>query len=579
MVRTLDGSPWACAHVTLVSNPFAQNESLGHVDRLHVLADERGHFNARLLRGRSYTVWGWSQPQAEIARVTRICHDVIAGESIHLSESDTPRHAYRVALDGLAAWSSHAPIEARIRCTTSSNTLSLPVEIDADGTGQLPPVPTDAAYLEVTAHSGQPLLIPSPRLELRSDKPKSQAKWSIPPPFPVLVKVIAQRDRAPIAGAWIFHKTRNVKSIIATTDDHGFAVVHWPVALNSRRTVFGYAGKPGFADRIGNLEPPTDGERDVERLRAKDRPDIVFPLTRSTKVTGRLWIGDEPAANTPLALTGGGGIPTYWKTDADGRLAATLPYARHGYRLCAVLDAAQIQKLSRTRTPLTPTVWIAASSRPIQTNIELGDIHLDRLHQVRLTVRNSDGSPAGAARLYVVRSTLNYNRTAALRYVANRRGRLCLLMPQVEALTIGAWSHGAVGACEVDLSGEPKATQAIDLELMPRTSVSGRVVDQDGAPVSGVRIWPGLYGTAARGPERLLLQIQQSRATSDDEGRFAIDLPLNRAHYKLYGYLRRGSQTHRLVEEQIELREKSITGLQLNLVLPAAPPHSGPGRR
>ena len=107
-------------------------------DIIETKSDERGRFRAAALRGRSYSLWARSQPEAgRYTGVQSRPRDVTAGLPVQLEQTAKPLHVRTIRIDNVESWKHEAPL----RVTTLSlleNIVIRDLELDEGRRAQLP---------------------------------------------------------------------------------------------------------------------------------------------------------------------------------------------------------------------------------------------------------------------------------------------------------------------------------------------------------------------------------------------------------------------------------------------------------
>src|SRR5262245_46226815 len=75
-VRDAGGRPWVSAEVVLRSRPLPGDAEAGECDEVTAKVDERGRFRADILRGRPYSAWAWTAPEADGRRASDVVEHV-----------------------------------------------------------------------------------------------------------------------------------------------------------------------------------------------------------------------------------------------------------------------------------------------------------------------------------------------------------------------------------------------------------------------------------------------------------------------------------------------------------------------
>jgi hypothetical protein len=226
------------------------------------------------------------------------------------------------------------------------------------------------------------------------------------------------------------------------------------------------------------------------------RQEIV--LDRGFAIRGRLLAGEGvPAAGTSVSMhamvsTGDdtwSGTPApkvVLATDAAGRFEVPCCEPGLSYSLWAHLDARSYARLAHGKKGrLLRRVCLAAEA-DAGGGGDLGDVRLDKLEALEIQVLEADGSAsAGALLLLETRASRGTLPMEPTSLVLDARGRGLLLAAPGTIVRLAAGSDAGYVAREVR---EDAAGQPVRLQLPTNVPIAGKVVDEKGRPMAGVRL-------------------------------------------------------------------------------------------
>ena len=503
LVRDRDGEVWRSARVTLLSRPLPSIEQIGSADRIDVVTDERGRFRADVLPNRPYSVWA-VQWVGDRYRHTNIAENVFPNVPVILVEAGDPRPVRSLRIAGTEAWKNNAPLRAQV-VGTANNAWITPLDLDAGAEALLPAMAGSECTVELYTESGQPLW-----QQVVSLTETGTIELTLPPPFPILVVVRNKAGTVPLAGARILQQVRQGWAPMAETGADGIAVLSLALerAQDGRAT---WRHRVLLAEAEGHspgslitVRMDLTRDKDAEVLRAAGDVDAYAGLEPVPMLRGRVMLtADEPAAETDLVLYGryasfrngsstAGSMVQFLRTDADGRFATPSPQASSGFRLCAVLDEAQLAQLFSDSLPIPhPLALLAHDGQSVPNGGILGDLRIDQLCPLDIAVSHEDRTPAPHATLgYSESPERNSQDLQPCGFVADRHGRLRILIPTTDQLLLGAVRRGAG---EIVLTGVTahagiERPIALDLMLTRPHRIQGQVTDSAGTPLTGAQI-------------------------------------------------------------------------------------------
>lgn len=514
------GAKRAGATVVLISRPVPARFDIGVLDRVVVETDASGRFRAECLRGRGYSVWAhW--PDGDVQMTTAVAEDVVPGPPVRLREAE-PFAAPKLTFDGFDAWADQAPLSVVASCYTR-NHFRATLEV-VEGRATMPLLPGVAWKVEVRGKTG--LLLVRKRVA-------RGVETDVVVPAPVGVEIRC-RDEAgkPVSGAVLASmpsysaggRDPSVTSVrVAESDAEGIARFRLP-GVNA---LTGRAGtqvlrieKEGYASTLQVV--PARGRRIADAVLAKGHA----VRGRLLDARGKPMAGVPVYLDHPVSLSGSGdarfGAPLQMaRTDYDGRFVEHGCSAQSGCRVLLVLSPSEARRFgltAETDRSLAPVLWVAARAQ-IDRDVDLGDIAMDQVAMCRLQVVDHQGLPATEARVRLIHDS---GFDAVVDFVTDRVGRLQFAYPD-DTTRVGAYvNRGGIG-----LMALPAGGAAMRLSLLETRTVEGRVVLEDGQPAAGAAVQVSAPGQGMDFDlSQLVFSAVASSWTADDDGRFAVTVPL-----------------------------------------------------
>lgn len=503
LVRDREGKPWASAQVTLLSRPLPSIEQVGSEDRIEVVTDDRGRFRANVLPNRPYSVWA-IQSTGDVYRHTDIAENVFPNVAVILEEAGDPRPTVRLTVQGMEAWENAGPLRFQVVGSAINRTIE---ELSLDNNGELliPPLAGPSNMIEVYSAGGQPLL--EHLVSLRATDTRA---LSIPPPFPILVEVKDKAGTKPLAGTRILQRVRQGWAVVAETGADGIAVLNLPLErAEDGRAIWVHRVLMAEADDYSpgsliTVKMDLGRDKDPAILRAAGQVDAYAGLELAPMLRGRVLLASGvPAAHTDLVVYGryasfregsstAGPLIQFSKTDGEGRFATPSPVTTDGFRLCAVLNEVQLIELFGHGQQIPhPLALLAHDSQRVSPGGTLGELRIDRLCPLDITVTHEDRTPAPHAVLaYAEHLDRNSQDLPPCNFVADRHGRQRILIPTTDELLVGALHEGAgqVLSTELTANGGLEMPLTLDVVLRPPQKIQGRVFISTGDPLPGAEI-------------------------------------------------------------------------------------------
>lgn len=499
IARHVDGSPWKNATVRLVALPAGTYDDTADV--VTALTDERGEFRAAVVPALEYEV----RALEELGDEVRLSAPQWTRASPVLLEASIRVPRLRVEFEGLEAWRDGAgdmcfwvgPGFRRSNC--------VPFELQESGPTAVPTLADGVHLISVTSENGSCFF--AARIEPQSDG--APITVAVPPPRLARVRVIDEQLQ-PVVGARLDATLIDRAFSVATTDDDGiaeFVLPHDPGCWEIRWALEACLriSKPGYES--GYLQP--NGGFFASSEDPQQHQLVV--LARSHRPRGRLlWDADTPLGEVPLIVRGRSrllalrdGEPTRLggpvriervSTDAEGAFVLDV-----GIKTALIVEARldderRAALARRLGTSVSPLAWAWAGALQPQDGA-LGDVRIDRLRPVRITVRHADRRPAPSARITLgIASHPDVDEPPVERLTADQNGSVTVLLPPSCDLALGAEHDNAGDVVEFAVPpAEPGEGPAAltDFEIvLPEPFVIEGEITAGGRPVEGVRLFP-----------------------------------------------------------------------------------------
>lgn len=253
-------------------------------------------------------------------------------------------------------------------------------------------------------------------------------------------------------------------------------------------------------------------EHSIQKIswRKGDPLETERSMRPGVTVRGRIRIGNQPVSSLPLLLeasigTSDGGSrfgvePRVFRTAKDGGFTIPGRVGEYPFRVVAALSPGLRAKLSADdpRSPPVAEFAILAAERPGEPH-DIGEVRLDRLRSVDVTIRGGDGAPPGSVSVLLMplipldplRQVTRSRPHVPVRVHTDRRGRSRVLVGDADRIFVFAADSEGAGWAVVDADDT-----AVNIRLDPRHRVGFRVTDEDGSPLADHSAG---YVTMARG--------------------------------------------------------------------------------
>jgi len=562
------GAPCAGAQVTLCSQPRLPIPELEDQDSIRVATRKTGRFAASIDPARTYSVWASWKTQDGQPRVSRLVECVREGDVVRLVEASRQPVGLELRVTGVHAWAAES-LRLSVRDEAGSHVA---LELGSDKTARIPPLPGQNCWVEVRTSAGAlihergvSLLAHLRRREQRESGEASLGieRMSIPPPERVRITVLDRDTREPIAGARIEYMpgtTPGQPGPVATSDSKGLAELMAPAVPPGQPRGLAALGYRFFVMAAGYAMtsfPPNQLDRTQ-----RGEPVSVF-LAKAADFEGRLVsAGKLDVTNVPVVyrFRGRQGMV---RTDNQGVYRIPRMQSRRLRTITIVLPADACFRLLPAGRPewLPTTLGIPVDwDRPRRGRNATVTTDLGALCAVDLDVRLDDGTPASQACVEVVRA--RRRRRAGARspeppppLFCDRRGRCRLVLP-AGSTGIALRSVDQVAFLTVDLAAT-RRYRNIAVTLEPLSTVTGKVVDPQGRPVSGARVKVASHGWDDTQPFARYLashKLGYAVGTSDSRGKFSLRLvAMPKVTYVVWASIRTGARRVTSHQAQIEL--------------------------
>ncbi len=594
-VRNKDGKPWVGAKVCLVSWPVPDNFRIGRPDRVETRADERGRFRARILEGRSYTVWAQGEQGAGgTLRLSNVQTDVVPQVPVLLEEQEQAARGSGIRITGLEEWAEYKPL--RLRLVDANGPRELALEIGEDGRCRLPPR-IGGSTLEVLATGPHGIL-----LVQKKALHDGVVELGLPPPVKVGFAVWDIDTEKPVEGARIYPKEADSTSLLGVTGKDGFAEVVIP---DSDRQNWGRFIAVARGRAVAPCQHGESKNAVFQKAHADKKVHYHAHMGQGHDVEGRVLLRpDTPASGLTLLVQGSAmhytkknsrslaDFAELLHTDSAGRFRLGSLLKEYPPDLTMVLAPEHIAALPAAwREGLSPVVFAPIDLSQVMTRDGAHrNILVTELCPVELVVRTAMGVPAALAHVQLTALNNNIgNREKCPGLLADRRGRVRLLLPRAARLGLSIdTGEGFLLTClETRAAAGDQSIARLEVKLPKPVAIRGRVVDSLARGVAGVSLratpqWQGrmprLVAETAGGESpfpdgrnavRLanLEQMPNSHglffalvgrrmASTDKDGRFTLGVPRMSLQYRLHAYVQQaGAYRHGNAQVDVDSKE------------------------
>ena len=516
VVQSADGVPVAGAFVHLVTRELPESETVGDGEVVTVRTDERGGFRADVRADVELGVFAWGVVGGRDVVTERVA----AVSGVPLTLIATARATVRdLRFVGAGA---RAAAGARLRVQIDGRQpFSVEVDVGADGTASLPPLPPTALRW---------LLLRDGRLLHAGVVEPIGERVDLALPATQRLRFVVHEmfGGGPAANVVVERRAFEWTFECARTDALGVAEVDVPLdaALGDWAPAFARLGLGlrGVGRRPILVRP--DADRRVPAVRA---------MTTSARRDGaviELRVGVEPGPEWSGVVTGDGGV-------AMGGITL-LVHGMHGHVERVTTDAAGAfavvlpQDFGRGRViasvPGHGEALVAVTHDLVRGGRVV--IALDRLSVLRVRVVSADGLPAPGVPV-VLREGVAAGAWpgAPLQRRADRLGRAAFVVPRSVTFEVAAGGAGSVDHATAASSQAP--TIDVGLRLCQARVLRGVVRGGGGEGVADVPVQLSLASARALRPDvpiaRVLRAVallpEAEAARTNAEGRFALPVP------------------------------------------------------
>ncbi len=498
-----------------------------------------------------------------------------------MREYESLRHRLRMRLKGREAWEKSGALRLVVQYPSASGSWQQ-VEPNGDGIVTLPALPGSGVAIQVFTRDGHQLLGPN---QLFQDLDKAGGKLldlQLGQAYPLAIRIRRNTGRRqPIAGARLYATGLDpTRVLIAETNSEGIAYFHYPackwemfdLSLHYVVQAKGYGEVRGTV-----ILNDFDDTRTMKGLRASGQVDDELVMMKGHLLEGRVWLSKgRPAANVTVRLDAAvplspdivsEGSPILTRTDQDGRFSFASRNNGFAYRLSCFVDPLQLSdRPVDTAYPLQGLIALAQDIKGSSEDSRLDDFYLDRMRALRVEVRAADGRPAESPALYLADAQSAFGKKQSVPggalYLGNARGRLSLLLPNT-------LDRGLLVAVSPQSSGATLLPRVLPdtpwkVQLHPTTTISGRVVDEEGQPIAGVQLSLSPLRQPGEFPIFAYPWSSQPPTTKSD-GTFEFHARTQRT-YILFAQLAHTPPNPRLSSiTKIQVHETPTTNLQIQL--------------
>ncbi|GEM_PF-3751524 len=535
--RTLAGRPWKRAEILFFGRRHGAR--VGDLEVLRARADDRGRFRVFLRKGRRYAAFAWEESKDGFYRTSALREDLTAGGICVLRDLGRRFRKRRVRVPDRKDY--EVPFRLRVEFGVRI-VCELPIPLDAEGGGVIPPIPSGIGRLRLREAGGK--LCASREIDCAwPRRPAGQRAVIAALPaetvmldpgfkFPVLLEV--STGKGPITGARL--------------------AIYDPSSPPIGPLVFrelGAAGKDGLRKAwipAGWWEDPSLGRVQARILawapgraiRGRARSIPVFEVERRTETpdmrlflrdgrecSGRLLRRDgEPLRGALVLAWAPLEISTSLSLLSEGPLFETRSGEDGGFVLPPL--AKGVERILGCLLP-------EEESAP-QVLLEVGtgrkedrpDYRLDRSVRLELGIFEDSGAPARGAEVLLLPSKRGKSPLlrSGPRFLGDRRGRLVLrVLPPFEGLFFALGRNGGVGSVRISIPGGTSGALTKSISLGPGERVRGRVTDGQGTPIPGAEVWYWIPSMKKNEDRRFLMQLLgtiRRRKSTDGNGEFEI---------------------------------------------------------
>ncbi|MEC7584596.1 MAG: hypothetical protein VYE77_09775 [Planctomycetota bacterium] len=494
-----EGTPIAEAEVTVAWNPDGV-AALGPAGSATGRTSKRGYFAVRAPVSTILAVWALGPADEDgKAWVSQPAEAAIGVQRFEIRANKRRGSARTVTVEGLDAWAELAPFRLQLHpCPFVDLTEELP--IDENHQLEMPLLPAKNSKYVVLTRDGQPLSlgsVPSTGSSIRVHDPHRIQIASLDP------------DGKPVAGVTIRHRVgflhqfnrgeldttpRSLWRVVGETDDAG----RCEVVLTLRRDPYeeGYGrniilrgSKAGYADSHSGREADFWFSNGIKLTEDETNQPLTVLMAKTEFLEGRFSL---PAPQRPDRAH------LSWTSkiqDGDNRWYH-LPLAQ---RIAVDADGSfGLQGLppdaTNIRIQIPPAQWTEGSDRillPIALPASKGrpeagwDPATNALRRIDFQATHADGTPGQGATALLAPSDWTGRRDSPDLHIAlDMQGRGSALVPENNSKWILAIIQPSGYAAKI-LGPEDSNIQ---LQIEPLDELRGRVIDNEGQPVAGVRV-------------------------------------------------------------------------------------------
>lgn len=473
-----------------------------HLDAPLVLreavTDAKGLFRTKLPVGPTFSAWAsWDKG------ATTVVEGVTAKSFVTLVQDPGIRQE-KIRVTGAKAWARFAPLSFRVVVGTENLHF---VTVTRQGDELLPPPLPRMPYrpVEVLGKDGTVLWVDRPAAH--GDRNRTLAL----PPLADVKVVVLDENRKPIVGAEVRRHIRNywytrsatvpfdrrfrsLWPVVGATDQDGKLSLQVPLPAENHRTRLHFMVRHvGYRASVSGWY---QGKRYRNAVLTKDdesRDDLdtlTFDLQKAPARVGRLFVADTPyegrvALKWMVKLTKSLGNPFHETVlaSAAGKLACPEPPDKADLREAWAYLPNGLREQVAKKLGAPPTAAFSLTQPASVLTAEGATEPFLDMRALRLIT--ADGRPAERALVIAAPVSTGYLSLHQGTFArTDRLGRALIPKIEKDQLLLVVTSRGWV-ARRLPPDNE---TGPLTLNLQPRPTVAGRVVDEDGSPVAGVYV-------------------------------------------------------------------------------------------
>ena len=472
-----------------------------------VKTDARGRFRTKIRPCTQHLIWAIG-PEGD----KRVCSSMTWTTSGRLVElrADQPRPPCTATMRGLDAWQELAPFRLRL-VPGATEVAGFEVEVGADGTAELPPMPAGRVHFDILDKNGQVLAGKS------YSKMQGRVVLTVPGPQEIPLRAVYGNGK-PVAGANVRQRIeggnwdraslgvsmpyRYVWRDVGKTDADGKLVARIsterdPFESKRWNRLMFIAEKDGHkATHSGFTDQPYFDGKEVKR---EGVTELTFTMPKAEPMIGQLKLSEQSGlANQQIGVRLGIRIMDIkhngWQnqdllytvqTDAEGRFR--IPQMQGAVdEIDVVLTGDQVMRTLVPEQLQRRTPFRAVSLHCIRKyEKQKLEFSVGNLPTVQLQLLDEAGGPANDVELLILsRNDEDADNCDSWTTTSttDSAGRVALVLQPGKWLVFGRNDRNMVHV-NLDLEGD----ETHELRMKPMPAMRGKVVDQNGKPLANAR--------------------------------------------------------------------------------------------